>query len=179
MAIGSEDAFGKLYHKYWEKTYLTASKKLGDTELAKEMVHDIFLDLWRRRQELTITYLPAYVNKAVNYRVINALIQKKDHFFFDLLENPRQSFYEADLAIREKDLIDLVSSWIEVLPEKRREIFVKYYFEHLTTDEIAQDLQISRKTVQNQLSLSIQYLRAHYGHLLSLLILLQKLPFKK
>jgi RNA polymerase sigma factor (sigma-70 family) len=179
MAIGSEQAFSTLYKRYWEKAYLTAGKKLNDKELAKEIVHDIFLDLWKRRQELVITHFPAYLNKAVNYRIINALVQKRDTFFFDLLENPQASFYEADLGIREKELIDLVSSWIEVLPEKRREIFVKHYFHHLTTEEIADSLQISRKTVQNQLSLSIQYLRAHYGHLLSVAILLERISSKK
>jgi RNA polymerase sigma-70 factor (ECF subfamily) len=179
MVIGSEQAFGTLYKRYWEGAYVTACKKLNDRELAKEIVHDIFLDLWKRRQELVITHFAAYLNKAVNYRVINTIIQKKDNFFFNLLENPQQSFYEADLAIREKELIELVSSWIEVLPEKRREIFVKHYFQHLTTEEIADSMQISRKTVQNQLSLSIQYLRAHYGHLLSLLILLEKMSPKK
>jgi len=179
MVNGSEQAFSALYKRYWEKAFVTACKKLNDKELAKEIIHDIFLDLWKRRQELVITHFPAYFNKAVNYRIINALIQKKDNFFFDLLENPRQSFYEADLAIREKELIELVSSWIEALPEKRREIFVKHYFHHLTTDEIANSMQISRKTVQNQLSLSIQYLRAHYGHLLYLLILLKEMTPKK
>lgn len=179
MAIGSELAFSSLYKRYWEKAYVTAARKLDDKELAKEIVHDIFLDLWKRRQELVVTHFSAYLNKAVNYRIINALIQRKDNFFFDLLDNPQQSFYEADLAIREKELIDLVSSWIEVLPEKRREIFVKYYFQHLTTEEIASSMQISRKTVQNQLSLSIQYLRAHYGHLLSLVILLETISPKK
>jgi RNA polymerase sigma factor (sigma-70 family) len=179
MAIGSELAFSSLYKRYWEKAYVTAARKLDDKELAKEIVHDIFLDLWRRRQELVITHFSAYLMKAVNFRIINALIQRKDNFFFDILENPQQSFYEADLAIREKELIDLVSSWIEVLPEKRREIFVKHYFQHLTTEEIASSMQISRKTVQNQLSLSIQYLRAHYGHLLSLVIMLESMSPKK
>jgi RNA polymerase sigma factor (sigma-70 family) len=173
MAIGSEQAFGALYKRYWEKAYVSAAKKLNDSELAKEIVHDIFLDLWKRRQELVITHFTAYLHKAVNYRVINSLVQKRDNFFFDLLDKPQASFYEADLAIREKELIDLVSSWIEVLPEKRREIFVKHYFQHLTTEEIANSMQISRKTVQNQLSLSIQYLRANYGHLLSVLIVLE------
>jgi RNA polymerase sigma factor (sigma-70 family) len=179
MVIGSEQAFGTLYKRYWEGAYTTACKKLNDKELAKEIVHDIFLDLWKRRQDLAIAHFPAYINKAVNYRVINVFVQKRDNFFFELLENPQQSFYEADLAIREKELIELVSSWIEALPEKRREIFVKHYFQHLTTEEIADSMQISRKTVQNQLSLSIQYLRAHYGHLLSLLILLEKMAPKK
>ena len=179
MAIGSEQAFDALYKRYWEKAYMTAARKLNDKELAKEIVHDIFLDLWKRRQELVITHFTAYLNKAVNYRIINALVQKKDNFFFDILENPQASFYEADLAIREKELIELVSSWIEVLPEKRREIFVKHYFQHLTTEEIAENLQVSRKTVQNQLSLSIQYLRANYGHLLSVLVVLERISTKK
>ncbi|MBS1564597.1 MAG: sigma-70 family RNA polymerase sigma factor, partial [Bacteroidetes bacterium] len=131
MVTGSEQAFSTLYKRHWEKAYTTACKKMDDSGLAREIVHDIFLDLWKRRQELNIAHFPAYLNKAVNYRVINALIRKKDNFFFDLLEKPQQSFYEADMAIREKELIELVSAWIEVLPEKRREIFVKYYFQHL------------------------------------------------
>src|SRR5882757_2487039 len=157
MVTGSEQAFSTLYKKYWEKAYVTACRKLDNKQLAEEIVHDIFLDIWKRRQDLAITHFSAYLHKAVNYRVINALVQKRDPFFFDLLENPRRSFYEADLVIREKELIDLISSWIEALPEKRREIFVKYYFQHLTTEEIADNLQVSRKTVQNQLSLSIQF----------------------
>ena len=179
MVTGSEQAFGALYKKYWEQAYIAACKKMNDKALAEEIVHDIFLDLWKRRQDLAITHFPAYLNKAVNYRVINALVRKKDAFFFDLLDKPGASFYEADLVLREKELIGLISSWIEVLPEKRKEIFVKYYFHHLTTEEIAGELQVSRKTVQNQLSLSIQFLRANYGHLLSLLILLEEMGAKK
>ena len=179
MAIGSEDAFGKLFQKYWEKLYLSACRKLADEELAKEVVHDVFLDLWRRRQELQITNVPAYLGKALHYRVINKLISKKDTFFFDILENPGRSLYEADQPLLEKDLTALIGAWIEALPERRREIFVRYYFQHLTTEEIAGELNISRKTVQNQLSITVQYLRANYGHLLSVLILLQTISPKK
>lgn len=179
MAIGSEDAFGKLFQKYWEKLYISASRKLADEELAKEVVHDVFLDLWRRREELQITNVPAYLGKALHYRVINKLIAKKDTFFFDILENPGPSLYEADQPLLEKDLTALISDWIKVLPERRREIFIRYYFQHLTTREIALELNISQKTVQNQLSIIIQYLRANYGHLLPMLFLLQAISQKK
>src|SRR6201991_3757046 len=77
MVTGSEQAFSTLYKKYWEQAYSTACRKVDDGELAKEIVHDIFLDLWKRRLERSIAHFPAYLNKAVNYRVINALIQKK------------------------------------------------------------------------------------------------------
>ncbi|HWK02477.1 MAG TPA: sigma-70 family RNA polymerase sigma factor [Puia sp.] len=173
MATGSEASFSELYQKYWERLYLTASRKLGDKELAKEVVHDVFVDLWKRRLSLTITYLSAYLDKALNNRIINTLISKKDTFFFDILENPQESCYEADSIVLEKDLTALIIAWIEALPEKRRQIFVRYYFQHLTTEEIAEDLQISRKTVQNQLSISTQYLRTRFGHLLTIFILLR------
>lgn len=175
VAAGSEDAFGKLYQKYWEKLYLTAAKKLGDRELAREIVHDIFLDLWRRRQELSITHLPAYLHKAIQYRIINKLVGKKDMFFFEILENSGSSLYEADQALLAKDLNTLVASWVEALPERRRQIFVRYYFQQLSTREIAEDLQLSTKTVQNQLNISIQFLRTRFGHMLSLLTLLEEI----
>lgn len=177
--MGSEDAFGKLFQKYWERLYVSASRKLADAELAKEVVHDVFLDLWRRRQELQISNVPAYLGKALHYRVINKLVAKKDTFFFDVLENPGPSLYEADQPLLEKDLTSLIGAWIAALPERRREIFVRYYFQHLTTKEIAEELNISQKTVQNQLSITVQYLRANYGHLLPMLLLLQVLSPKK
>lgn len=179
MAEGSRDAFGKLFQKYWEKLYVSASRKLSDAELAKEVVHDIFLDLWRRRETIQITHLPAYLQKALHYRVINHLLARKDTFFFDVLENPGTSLYEADQQLLEKDLTALISSWVEALPEKRREIFVRHYFQHLTTKEIAEEMNISQKTVQNQLSLSLQFLRTNYGHLLPLLFLFQEISQKK
>ncbi|QHS63343.1 RNA polymerase sigma factor [Chitinophaga agri] len=169
---GSETAFQQLFQRHWEKLYTTASKKLGDQELARELVHDLFLDLWRRRQELAIMNLPAYLGKALQYRIINKLIAKKDEFFFELLDNTEESLYKADQALLEKDLTALIISWAEVLPERRRQIFIQYYLHHLTTQEIADNLQLSRKTVQNQLSISIQDLKAHFGHLLILLVLL-------
>jgi RNA polymerase sigma factor (sigma-70 family) len=139
----------------------------------------VFLDLWKRRQELQITNVPAYLGKALHYRVINKLIAKKDTFFFDILENPGPSLYEADQPLLEKDLAALISAWIEALPERRREIFVRHYFQHLSTQEIAQELNISRKTVQNQLSITLQYLRDNYGHLLSVLLLIHIISPKK
>lgn len=171
MAAGSEAAFGKLFQRYWEKLYITAGRKLGDTSLGKEVVHDVFLDLWRRRETLAITNLPAYLGKALHYRIINKMVGKKDTFFFDVLENPGASLYAADQALLEKDFTALLSSWIAALPERRREIFVRYYFQHLTTQEIASQLDISQKTVQNQLSIAVQFLRAHFGHLLPVLLL--------
>lgn len=147
--------------------------------MAQELVHDVFMDLWRRRESLQIENLPAYLSKATYYRIINKQIQQKDTYFFELLENPGPSLYTADEALLEKDLTALIHLWIQALPEKRRRIFVQHYFEHLTVQEIAAQMQIAPKTVHNQLSLAIQFLRTHYGDMLPLFIFLHEVAAKK
>lgn len=179
IALGSEQALTLLFERHWERLYLSAYRKLADDQAAREVVNDVFMDLWRLRSQLDIANVPAYLGKALHNRVINKLVRKKDTYFFDILESQGTSLYEPDQSLLEKDLISLIGVWIETLPERRREIFVRYYFDHLTTAEIAQQLGISQKTVQNQLSIAVQYLRSHYGHLLPALLLLEALLKEK
>jgi RNA polymerase sigma-70 factor (ECF subfamily) len=179
MALGSEEALTLLFQRYWEQLYLSAYRKLADDQAAREVINDVFMDLWRLRGQREINNVPAYLGKALHNRVINKLISRKDTYFFDILESEGASLYEADRSLLEKDFIALLASWIETLPERRREIFVRHYFDHLTTAEIAQQMGISQKTVQNQLSLAVQYLRSQYGHLLSALLLMEALFQKK
>ncbi|UYQ94185.1 sigma-70 family RNA polymerase sigma factor [Chitinophaga horti] len=173
IAAGSEEALGQLFERYWEQLYLSAYRKLADDQLAREVVNDVFMDIWRLRGQRDISNVPAYLGKAVYNRVINKLVGKKDVYFFDILENHGASLYEADQNLLQKDLIAMIGAWITTLPERRREIFIRHYFEHLTTAEIAEKMGISQKTVQNQLSAAVQYLRTHYGHLLPALMLMQ------
>jgi RNA polymerase sigma-70 factor (ECF subfamily) len=109
--------------------------------------------------------------------VINFVNREKAPAFFDLIDSltndeMTHSPYEADFSLLAKDMEELIEAWIEVLPESRRQIFVRHYFQQLSAQEIAQEMNLSPKTVQNQLSLSLQYLRSRFGHLLSVLLLL-------
>jgi RNA polymerase sigma-70 factor (ECF subfamily) len=61
--------------------------------------------------------------------------------------------------IRYREMQQLIELWIETLPVKRKEIFILYYREQLTTQEIAERLNLSQKTVQNQLGLAFNDLR--------------------
>lgn len=173
VAEGSEQALSILFERYWERLYLGAYRKLADDQGAREIVNDVFLELWRLRGQREISNVGAYLGKAVNNRVINKLVGKKDAYFFDILETHGTSLYHADQAILQKDLLELIKSWIETLPARRQEIFVRYYYDHLSTAEIAEQLGISEKTVQNQLSLAVQFLRANYRHLLPAFLLME------
>lgn len=169
IAESNETAFRAIYDKYWETLYRSAFTVIKDQGNAKEVVHDVLLDLWRRRSEVSINNLEAYLKRAVRFRVINFVTRKSSPAFFEVFDNFTASPYMADNKILEEDLMALVISWINILPEKRKQIFVKYFFHQLSTLEISQELGISQKTVQNQIGTSLQMLREKYGDLLLLL----------
>ena len=71
-----------------------------------------------------------------------------------------------------KEFSQLIDLWIAALPAKRRKIFLLHYYDQLTTREIADQLHISQKTVQNQLNTATTYIKAHFSNMLMLAILL-------
>lgn len=72
-----EAAFTHIYNLYWKKCFFSAAQQLQNLNEAEEVVHDIFLDLWKRREELNIsTCLSSYLSISVKYKVINLLARK-------------------------------------------------------------------------------------------------------
>jgi RNA polymerase sigma factor (sigma-70 family) len=172
LKASDEKGFDVLYDRYADKMFLAAYNKLKDNQQSQEVVHDVFLNIWKNRTDCQITNVAAYLKQAVRLRVINVILRKKSHPFFDLFDSIIQSPFEADHPILKKDLIYLIESWIKTFPENRRKIFVKHYFEGLSHLEIAKEMELSPKTIQNQLSISIQHLKSNFAHLMSVIAVL-------
>lgn len=81
LRTGDELAFREIYERYWKKLYSIARRKIHALDAIEEMVQDIFLKLWERRNELRIERLDAYLFTAVRYATINhikaILVQEK------------------------------------------------------------------------------------------------------
>lgn len=161
-------AFETLYDIYWESLYNTAYKRLQHEEHCKDAVQDVFADLWTRRKELEIDNLGAYLHTAVRFQVLKLVNRHSTrNTYFDPFETVLISYMNADGKVREKELSRIITAWMEELPRKRREIFLLYFEQERTTKEIAAQLNISQKTVQNQLGTAMQSLHAHIAvHLL-------------
>ena len=170
IASGSEPAFNELFRRYWQELYELAWKSLKDDMLAREAVHDVLVEIWQRKGGKPIDNPIAYLKTSVRNRVINAIRNHKNKDFFALFEDIASSPYLADSPVLEKNLGELVFAWIEALPRKRKAIFVRHFFRQLSTREIASELDINQKTVQNQVGRTLEYLRKHFGDLLSLLV---------
>lgn len=153
-------AFDELYGRTWKNLYIQSLNKLRNEDLAKDVVQEVFIDLWNKRSSRDIHNIEQYLAQAVKFKVIDQF-RKKDFFvaeiedFVDVIADSNLS----DNSLLDKELNELLERWISQLPRKRREIFLLRHEQGMSTHEISKLLNISAKTVQNQLLNTISFLR--------------------
>jgi RNA polymerase sigma-70 factor (ECF subfamily) len=156
----SSEAFDRLYDKYWEEVYSAAFKRLKDADYAKDITQDIFLQIWHKRKNLNIDYLAPYLFTSVRNNVFKWM-EKEQKFtpIPDLLASLLKTREEADAELLRKEFKQKYEALINTLTPAQQEIFRLRFHDDLSTKEISEKLQISRKTVQNQLGKSVNQLR--------------------
>ncbi|MGN6531534.1 MAG: sigma-70 family RNA polymerase sigma factor, partial [Ginsengibacter sp.] len=132
-----------------------------------DIVQEIFTHIWFNRETRHIENLPAYLNVAVRNKVIKLVgKQKATHPFFDILENISAENSGADSDLLWKEFCKSYDALVQTLPPKRQQIFMLRFHEDLRTKEIAEQLGITIKTVQNQLGKAIEALKVSLMRLL-------------
>jgi RNA polymerase sigma-70 factor (family 1) len=173
IKMGCKTSFNILFEKYWTKAYSDAYKRLKDADQAKDIVQEVFTHIWLKRETLFINNLPAYLNIAVRNRVFK-LIEKQKNIcpFFDMLEQMPSNQLNADGNLLMQEFLKSYEALLKSLPPKRQLIFRLYFQEDMLTNEIAQQMGISRKTVQNQLGKGVEKIRTAISHSLLLFLTL-------
>lgn len=169
-----QSAFETIYTRYWLRLYDAAYQRLKNEMQSEDIVQDIFVKLWNRRSDLHIQNLPAYLHTAVRFRVYSYVERNavSKHFYAPFESITMADSSKADTLVLDKELLSLLHLYIETLPAKRKEIFLMYIKDHLTTGEIADRLGISQKTVQNQLGTSMQGFRKQVAPMVLMLALM-------
>ncbi len=145
-------AFDAIYKHYWPCLYDVAYKRLANREQTEDLIQNVFVRLWTNAETLDIENLNAYLYASVRYETIRFLTrQKKILHFSDPFEHILLEQTLPDAGILTKELLTLVQAFAATLPEKRRRIFLLHTDRKLSTREIAAELGLSQKTVQNQL----------------------------
>ena len=147
---------------------------MNDIDLAKEIVHEAFLKLWEKRDELDISksvksylYTTVY-NRSLNYIRDNKKFDKTEGKT-ELLERS-ESWDQTNYMIASEIEIK-INKTLEALPEKCRQIFIMSRYEELKYREIADKLDISIKTVETQMSKALKALRENLAEYMSVLLL--------
>ncbi|MBW6480204.1 MAG: RNA polymerase sigma-70 factor [Bacteroidales bacterium] len=156
---GDEAAFSRLFDGYYAALCFFAVKYLGDLDLSRSLVQQVFVDLWVKREKTeVISSVKSYLYRSVKNRCIDHLRKEKNTSeISESVENLNQMPFR-DL-VEEAELNDLINKSINQLPEKCREVFLLCRFEGLKYAEIAQKLNISVKTVEMQMGIALKKLR--------------------
>ncbi|CAL1519693.1 RNA polymerase sigma-70 factor [Chitinophaga sp. MM2321] len=166
-----EEAFTGIYNRYWQPLYSTAMSILQQGPLAEDLVQEVFISLWRRRNELEIEHLKAYLAKAVKFQVLKAIRNNKaDGQFYERLQHVTAVIIKEDPLLG-KEMQAIFARLTGTLPDDCREIFRLSREEGLTYLEIATRLHISVKTVEKKMSFSLRHFRTGLGKALLLLLL--------
>ncbi len=172
LRLGDQVAFEEIYRRYWAQLYNASYKRLPDKEKCQDIVQNVFMSLWARREEVILENPSAYLHTAVRFQILKHIARApKGTFLTEAFQNELISPLESDSDLLEKEAKDVISYFIAALPRKRRDIFVMHYFEGLSTAKIATNLQISKKTVQNQLTTTSHALRLKLTHMFVVLFI--------
>jgi RNA polymerase sigma-70 factor (ECF subfamily) len=161
IAQGDETAFTEVYHSYWKLLFSVAANKLNNLADAEEVVQDVFADLWKRRATINIQQsLKSYLAAAAKFQVYNLLNKRYRQYQHEqfLQQQPSitmQVEEKYDLKILQEQLQQTAAR----LPERCRLIYELSREAGLSNKEIAQSLDISEKTVENQMTKALKALR--------------------
>jgi len=158
---GDKKAFRRLFDRYYKLLLAIAINILKDINVAKDAVQEVFLQIWQKRTTLKInSVVEAYLKRAVINRSLNQVKARKTFVEADSLKEMQNKSPNADAHLEAEDLDKVIKKTLDSLPERCRLIFVLRRMEGLSLKEIASKLDISPKTVENQLTKALKVLKA-------------------
>ncbi|WP_138483459.1 RNA polymerase sigma-70 factor [Dyadobacter bucti] len=159
---GDEQAFEQTFRKYYPRLCNYACTLLKDEEESEEVVQTVFLTIWEKRADLEITLsLKSYLYRAVHNHCLNRFKHasvREAHRDYTLNYIP-QSYESVTEVIHASELEERIEKAVSTLPEQCQRAFRLSRFEELKYHEIAEQLGISIKTVENQIGKALKILR--------------------
>lgn len=154
--------FDNIYRQYWSELFDVAYKRVHSTEKAEEIIQDLFVELWEKREQIQIRdSLAAYLFGALKFRILNYLRHEKvreSHLqvireeAVVITNNLEEELYVNDLELAYRNQVNN-------LPEKCRTAFELSRQEQLSFKEIALQLNVSVNTVEKHIGKALRVLR--------------------
>ncbi len=152
-----------LFNKYYRLVCDAVYRILEDPVVTEDIAQEVFYEVWKKRNSLNISSsFKAYLRRAGVNKALNVI---RDNKFKYASDDALMTVSGSNVIVQEKleaeELDKHITSLIDSLPKKRKVIFMLSRFEEMTYKEIAAHLDISVKTVENQMSQALKYLRIH------------------
>jgi RNA polymerase sigma-70 factor (family 1) len=162
---GDQQAFERLFKQYARKLFTFSLSYLKDEEEAQEVVQEVFLKIWLNRITLkTDTSFQSYlftiafnsIRKSFNRKA------KNDQYKLDVIDDLDEGQDVADYEQNYQLVSQKLEQFIDEMSEKRKDIFIQRKKQGKPVKQIAEDMGISVKTVENQITESMKYLKRRF-----------------
>lgn len=157
------DVFHRLYNTYYDPLFQFVNLYAKDRYVAEDIVQEVFLKLWDRRDRIRITHAKAYLFHMGRNAILNRIRDTKERYYFlERLSETEDYENGCDVDHVPSDvLIEIVHDAINSLPPQCRVIFIMNRNQKMTYKQIAVVKGISRKTVENQIGIALKKIRSY------------------
>lgn len=169
LQTGEHEAFTIIFHRYKEILFRHAFQMLQDLDEAEDVVQEVFLMLWQKKETLVLTdSLSAYLYRSVRNRILNIMTHQQvvGKYLKSIQSFIAEGHYSTDEKVRENELARILEREIDELPPRMREVFLLSREEGLSHKEIASRLGISDKTVKLQVTKTLKILKGRINSIL-------------
>lgn len=167
-------AYKVTFRKYHANLLFYATRIVGDEDAA-DVVQDVFVELWKRKDSTEIgEQIQAFLYRAVYTRSLNVLkhrgVESNYYTAMEEVARKRAEFYQPDnneviRRIEDRELRSEIYAAINELPDKCKEVFKLSYLHHMKNKEIADVLGVSLRTVEAHMYKALKFLRTRLSHL--------------
>jgi len=162
ISEGDKNAFERMFKAYYKPLCNYACSIIKDIDESEDVVQNMFYNLWHKRETIQInTSVKSYLYRAVHNDCLNKIKHGKIKSIYveDYKKSADASFEDASKALQAKELGKQINEAIASLPEQCGNVFKLSRFENLKYSEIAMQLNISVKTVENHMGKALKILR--------------------
>ena len=161
LSQADESAFTEIYNRYWQKLFSIAYNRLKQVQASEDVIHDVFISLWANREKSEIESLENYLATSTKYMVLARIRKKERERIYNNSLHPTPVIdFPVETSLHYKRIFEMVKTEVEKLPEKCKLIFKCSRNEGKPVQQIANELSLSPKTVENQLNKALRHLKA-------------------
>lgn len=173
--IGNDDikAYNKLYNLFFAPLCVFARRYLNDMETIEDCVQEVFLNIWKNRKDISIELsIRSYLLSSTKNKCLSIIEKNKSKLTYEQYILNTYDEYSVEDLYSVEELKEMIEEGINKLPEKLKKVFCMNRFEHLTYKEIAEELNISVKTVELYMHKSLVMMTSHLKDYLPVLTIL-------
>lgn len=159
---GNVNTFEKLFREHYFVLHLYAVSITKQTEIAEEIVQDVFYILWRDRESLGIfKSIKSYLYVSVRNRCFQHIEHRNVRLRHEesIINEKEEPFLNPSEQIEYEELATIINKALEKMPKRRQQIFEMHRFDGMKYTEIANSFSISIKTVEAEITKALKTLR--------------------